>query len=148
MNPPIMTMGAFLNIVDGLGRILCVRQAYGKQLWTTPGGRIEAGENPLEAALRETVEEVGIVFTTAEFNAVFWKTYANDIVFSFTARLPDHEMRFVPNAEISEAGFFAPDALPGPMAFNTSVRIKAAVAPADFARRLFIFGDPETYMAF
>jgi hypothetical protein len=57
-------------------------------------------------------------------------------------------MNFVPNPEISEARFFSPDDLPSPMAFNTMVRIKAAAAPAEFARRLYIFADPETYLTF
>lgn len=39
--------------------ILMVRQIYrGKEIWTFPGGRIEAGETPVAAAIRETREEV------------------------------------------------------------------------------------------
>lgn len=148
MTDSILTMGAFLNVFDKAGRILCVRQAYGQRMWTTPGGRMESGENPLEAALRETVEEVGLVAATAAFNAIFWKSYANDIVFSFFTEPSDHQMSFVPNSEISEARFFSPNALPSPMGFNTSLRIKVSAAPEIYPKRLFIFSDPESYLAF
>jgi len=39
-------------------RIVMVRQFYkGEQLWTFPGGSIEEGETPEEAAVREVYEE-------------------------------------------------------------------------------------------
>lgn len=44
-------------------RILLVRQAAGHSLegqWTVPWGRLEAGESPSAAALREALEEAGI----------------------------------------------------------------------------------------
>jgi ADP-ribose pyrophosphatase YjhB (NUDIX family) len=44
-------------------RILLVRQSPGHPLegqWTVPWGRLEAGESPLDAALRETWEEGGV----------------------------------------------------------------------------------------
>lgn len=142
----INTMGAFLNVFDKAGKVLCVRQAYGHRMWTTPGGRLEAGETPLETALRETLEEVGLVIATASFSAIFWKTYAQDVVFSFTAAPADSHWHFVPNAEISEARFFHPDNLPAPMGFNTSLRIKVAAAPEIYTKRLFILNDAESYI--
>lgn len=48
-------------IVDG-GRVLMIRrrEREGKLLWAFPGGGIEAGESPEQAAVRETAEEVGL----------------------------------------------------------------------------------------
>jgi 8-oxo-dGTP pyrophosphatase MutT (NUDIX family) len=41
------------------GQILMVYQSYrGENLWTFPGGSIEMGETPAEAAVREVKEEV------------------------------------------------------------------------------------------
>ncbi len=34
--------------------------------WALPGGRLDAGETPLEAALRETHEEIGLALTPAD----------------------------------------------------------------------------------
>ncbi|MBD8495856.1 NUDIX domain-containing protein [Pseudomonas syringae] len=39
-------------------RILCVRKA--KSRWNLPGGKIEAGETPRQAAARELREETGL----------------------------------------------------------------------------------------
>jgi len=53
--PPVSTA----IIVDD-GRVLMIRrrQREGKLLWAFPGGGIEAGESPEQAAVRETDEEV------------------------------------------------------------------------------------------
>jgi len=43
--------------------VLLVRQSAGHSLagqWTVPWGRVESSESPLEAALRETLEEAGV----------------------------------------------------------------------------------------
>ena len=54
---------------DGAGKILLIhkKRGLGKGKINGPGGRLEAGETPLEAALRETREEVGIAVKNAEF---------------------------------------------------------------------------------
>ena len=49
-------------ILDDEGRVLLVRRGSEpyRGYWSLPGGHIEHGEDSLEAALRETVEETGI----------------------------------------------------------------------------------------
>ena len=48
-------------IPDEEGKILMVKQHHeGKDIWMVPGGGIEAGENALEAAVREVFEETGL----------------------------------------------------------------------------------------
>ena len=48
-------------ITDG-GKVLMIRrrEREGKLLWAFPGGGIEQGETPEQAAVRETAEEVGL----------------------------------------------------------------------------------------
>jgi 8-oxo-dGTP diphosphatase len=45
------------------GRVLMVRRRApeGVLLWQFPGGKIELGETPVEAAVRETFEETGLL---------------------------------------------------------------------------------------
>jgi 8-oxo-dGTP diphosphatase len=50
-------------VVRNADRILLVRQSPGHSLegqWTVPWGRLEAGESPVRAAVRETREESGV----------------------------------------------------------------------------------------
>lgn len=49
---------AGVALYDGNGRVLIVKAHY-KKYWSFPGGIIDAGETPRQAAVRETREEVG-----------------------------------------------------------------------------------------
>jgi 8-oxo-dGTP diphosphatase len=51
-------------LVDADGRVLIAQRPVGKSmagLWEFPGGKIEAGETPEAAVIRELHEELGIV---------------------------------------------------------------------------------------
>ncbi|NBA93455.1 NUDIX hydrolase [Pseudomonas sp. R5(2019)] len=50
-------------------RILFVRKPKAK--WTLPGGKVEAGETPLEAAVRELYEETGLAIQGLSYVAQF-----------------------------------------------------------------------------
>lgn len=57
--------GAMTGVAGGASFVLCRRSAglnsHASQ-WALPGGRIDAGETAVDAALRETWEEVGVRF--------------------------------------------------------------------------------------
>jgi ADP-ribose pyrophosphatase YjhB (NUDIX family) len=56
------TGGVRVIIADGQGRILLVRQGHeGRDIWMAPGGAIERGESSQDAAVREVMEETGLV---------------------------------------------------------------------------------------
>ena len=57
MGPTIACVGAV--VVDERGRLLLVRRAHepGRGQWSVPGGRVEAGETPHQALVREVFEE-------------------------------------------------------------------------------------------
>ena len=42
------------------GRVLIARRMHGPRLWSLPGGRVEPGESPAQAAAREVREETGV----------------------------------------------------------------------------------------
>lgn len=56
-------------IRDANGRILCTQRGYGewKDWWEFPGGKLEAGETPEEALMREIREELSTEIRVDEF---------------------------------------------------------------------------------
>ena len=65
--PPILLVAA-VALVDADGRVLIARRPEGKSmagLWEFPGGKIEAGERPEDALIRELREELGIEVTNS-----------------------------------------------------------------------------------
>ncbi|MFF5180451.1 NUDIX domain-containing protein [Micromonospora sp. NPDC000316] len=109
-------------VVDDHARLLLVRHAEDRDGWAVPGGAVEIGESPAQAAVREIREEVGIQISKPRLldvlgGADYEVTYSNgDRVAYVTAvyqagvaegtPVPDHE-------EISELGWFSPPHLPG-----------------------------------
>ncbi len=61
--PKKMLLVAACALVDGDGRVLICQRPEGKQLaglWEFPGGKVEPGETPEAALIRELKEELGI----------------------------------------------------------------------------------------
>lgn len=59
-NPTVAVSGCY---IDCAGKLLLLRRAFAKSeggLWGVPAGKIEAGESPAEAAVREAREETGL----------------------------------------------------------------------------------------
>jgi 8-oxo-dGTP diphosphatase len=60
-NSPLMVVAAAM--VDGDGRVLVQQRPPGKAmagLWEFPGGKVDAGETPEAALIRELAEELGV----------------------------------------------------------------------------------------
>jgi mutator protein MutT len=61
-SPPrvVRCVGAVIH--DPTGRLLLIRRGHDphRGLWSLPGGRIEAGESPEQAVVREVREETGL----------------------------------------------------------------------------------------
>ncbi|MET8544684.1 NUDIX hydrolase [Kitasatospora sp. NPDC004799] len=51
--------GCFL-VTDPAGRVLGMRSTVDPSVWNFPGGNVESGESPFDAALREAREELGL----------------------------------------------------------------------------------------
>ena len=61
MNEPIERPGARVVVLDEDDRILLLRSDEdGRAIWVMPGGALEAGETPEQAAARELREEVSL----------------------------------------------------------------------------------------
>lgn len=90
-------VGVGLYLVDPDGRVLLMHRTskHGNGTWGPPGGNVDFGEDPVHAAIRETLEETGL---TVDVNDVHFIGYTNDIFpesnqhyvsFCFAARLND-----------------------------------------------------------
>lgn len=65
--PLLLVVAAAL--IDGEGRVLVQQRPPGKSmagLWEFPGGKVESGERPEEAVVRELSEELGIVMNEGD----------------------------------------------------------------------------------
>ena len=64
MSDPLPTvLVVAVALIDADGRVLIAQRPQGKQLaglWEFPGGKVEAGERPEAALIRELNEELGI----------------------------------------------------------------------------------------
>jgi 8-oxo-dGTP diphosphatase len=116
------TLCVFAAISDENSRILCVRMNYATRAWTTPGGRVEPGESPLDALKREMLEESGLDVEAGELVGVYSKPYKDDIVLFFRASVVGRNA-WLPNDEISHVGYFGRDELPEPMSPGVRARI-------------------------
>jgi 8-oxo-dGTP diphosphatase len=116
------TLGVFAAIVDEDERILCVRMNYATHAWTTPGGRVELGESPLDALKREVLEECGLDVIVDELVGVYSKPHKDDIVLFFRARVVGQNP-WQPNSEIAQVGYVGRNELPEPMGFVARTRI-------------------------
>ena len=105
----MFTVSAFAIIFDESKRVLlCHRRDY--DLWNLPGGRVEQGESPWEAAVRETKEEVGLQIEIEKISGIYSKPSKNEIVFSFLAKVVSGTMQH--SEEVDEAKFFSVETLP------------------------------------
>ena len=105
----MFTLGAFALIFDEQNRVLLVHRRD-MDMWNLPGGGVEPGELPTEAAVRETREEAGLEVAIERLVGVYGKPDRDDIVFAFLCRVIGGAL-----AETDEAdqySYFALDDIP------------------------------------
>jgi 8-oxo-dGTP pyrophosphatase MutT (NUDIX family) len=105
-------------IRDDRGRVLLVQHVEGR--WQLPGGAVDPGERPEEAARREAREEAGIVIETTTIAGVFGGpeysiTYDNGdetgwVITVFHARIVSGEPA-PSDDETQDVGWFSPTEL-------------------------------------
>jgi 8-oxo-dGTP diphosphatase len=77
----VLAAGAVVR--DAAGRLLLVQRGTDPEAgrWTLPGGRVEPGESPAEAAAREVTEETGLVVAVGREWLVIERPAGADAVF-------------------------------------------------------------------
>ncbi|MDT7742519.1 MAG: 8-oxo-dGTP diphosphatase [Actinomycetota bacterium] len=105
----VLAAGAVVR--DAAGRLLLVRRGTDPEAgrWTLPGGRVEPGESPAEAAAREVTEETGLVVTVGREWLVLERPAGPGAVFEihdFVAEPLGGALRAGDDA--ADAGWFTP----------------------------------------
>ncbi len=109
-----MTMGVRVIVQSPENEVLLVRHTYVSG-WHLPGGGIETGEVAAETVRKEVHEEANIrVCGSPRLLSVHQNRLATkrDHVLLYHVDEWEREGKFIPNREIAEIGFFAPDSLP------------------------------------
>jgi ADP-ribose pyrophosphatase YjhB (NUDIX family) len=104
------TLGSFAIVFDESGRVL-LSHRRDLDLWNLPGGRIEVGELPDEAAVREVREETGLDVEVMRLTGVYGRNDQKaDMVFAFECRIAGGELAATGEADRHE--WFGIDELP------------------------------------
>ena len=118
VNPRLVV--STLPVTDD-GRIVLLRRGIepGFGAWAQPGGFLEVDETVTEGAVRETVEETGLVVRPGEIVGLYTRLEAAVVVLVFEAEIVDGEFRTSPEA--LEVRAFAPESIPwNGIAFSTT----------------------------
>lgn len=103
------------------GDVVLLRRGIepGRGWWAQPGGFLEVDETVTEAAIRETLEETGLIVEPGEIVGLYSRLEAAVVVIAFEARVTGGEPRL--NPEALEIRTFRPEAIPWPgIAFKTT----------------------------
>ncbi len=103
-------LGAFAIIFDEKGRVL-LGHRRDMDLWNLPGGRMEPGEAPDEAIIREVQEETGLEVRAGKLVGVYSKPDKDELIFLFRCVITGGELLQI-TTETDANRFFPPDALP------------------------------------
>ena len=123
-----MVAGAAAVIFDGEGRVLLVREGYGRGRWSLPGGRIEPGELPHEAAVREAREEVRLDVSLVEVIGLYRLYGEREFdVYVFRGATDGGEPTPL-QGEIAEVAWSDPRHLPAPMTNVVAAAVPDAAA--------------------
>lgn len=109
--------------VTEMGEVMLIRRSTepGLGMWAQPGGFLEIDETLHEAAVRETLEETGLVVEPGPIVGLYQRIAAAMVVIVFEARI----VGGTPSVthESLETRPFAPEAIPWEeIAFETSIR--------------------------
>lgn len=118
VNPRVVV--TTLPVTDA-GEVVLLRRGIepGYGAWAQPGGFLEVDETVAEAAVRETLEETGLVVHPGELVGIYSRLEAAVVVLVFEARITAGAIRETPEA--LEVRAFAAEAIPWDgIAFKTS----------------------------
>jgi ADP-ribose pyrophosphatase YjhB (NUDIX family) len=107
--------------VTDAGEVVLLRRGFepGRGWWAQPGGFLEVDETVTEAAIRETLEETGLIVEPGEIIGLYSRLEAAVVVLAIESRVVGGE--FTLNPEALDIQAFPPEAIPwSGIAFNTT----------------------------
>jgi len=102
-------VGSFVVIFDKKDRVL-LSHRRDLDIWNLPGGSVESGELPTDAAVRETYEETGLNIEIKDLVGVYGKLNRDELVFVFTGKAIGGKL--MPTREADESRYFMIKDLP------------------------------------
>ncbi len=115
-------------------KVLLVRRGSEpfKGCWALPGGFVDEGERPVEAARRELAEETGVIWEGPMVPIGAFADPGRDprgwtVSAAYLADLGLDRALVVPGDDAAEARWFFADKLPEPLAFDHSEMVAAAL---------------------
>jgi ADP-ribose pyrophosphatase YjhB (NUDIX family) len=107
--------------INEAGEVVLLRRGIepGRGWWAQPGGFLEVDETVTEAAVRETLEETGLIVQPGEIVGLYSRLEAAVVVLAFEAKVTGGAYRL--NPEALEIQSFRPEAIPWQgIAFKTT----------------------------
>lgn len=121
-------VSAAIMAVNADNKVLLVKRSMepAQGSWCLPGGFIEIGETPQQAAIRECKEETGLdVEITGLIDAFYYEDYrGSGVLIMYKGQVRGGQAR--PGEDSEQVRFFEADGLPEEIAFDTNVEALAA----------------------
>ena len=105
--------GAAAAILDAGNRLLLIKENYDRRRYSFPGGAVKPGESPLDAVVRETLEETGVLVSVENVVGIY-RLVSGLTVTLFRCSIADGLPTRPDTGEIAEVGWFPADAIPQP----------------------------------
>ena len=121
----MQTIGAFAVIFDAESKVLLCHRTD-RDAWNLPGGKVEVGESPWDAVVREVQEEVGLLVRVERLLGVYSMPERRDLVLNFLCVPREGSIRV--SAEADEVRWFNRDDIPSNTLPRHVERIRDAYA--------------------
>jgi ADP-ribose pyrophosphatase YjhB (NUDIX family) len=119
LNKTVVAVFVFIRKED---TILLVKQSYGKQYWSLPGGVMEAGESIDQAAIREVKAETGLDIRLGRLVGVYSKPDEGALALTFEGFIEGGKLKA--DNEVSEVGYFPLARLPDKIRAHLHQRVE------------------------
>jgi len=99
-----------LVFIRDFDKLLLVRQNYGDEYWSLPGGMVEPGESLTAATIREVKEETGLDISKMRMVGIYSKPQEDAVAITLEGQVQGGDLRA--DNEILECRYFPAENLP------------------------------------